>query len=142
MGISRVHAANAARVVAMVMAGAVGWMCLGCASTGGASGGEGATEENPVFHQVTEADVRAVESKEPLSSDGALLYVNGMGCPLCATNIDRLLARKRSISTAVIDLGAGTVLVGFEGGRAKPSPYDLREWVADAGFTLVKVVPQ
>lgn len=110
---------------------------------GCASGRTGpAPEEEGVVHTATPEESKALDSRAPMTSAGALLYVNGLGCPLCATNIDRLLLRKRAIDTAIVDLGQGTVLVGFAAGHDKPSPHQLKEWVKDAGFTLVKVVPQ
>lgn len=130
-----------ARMGSMTCVGLVGVLMAvgGCASgQGGAQG----PEEESVIHTATPEESKALDSRAPMTSAGALLYVNGLGCPLCATNIDRLLLRKRAIDTAIVDLGHGTVLVGFADGREKPSAHQLKEWVKDAGFTLVKVVPQ
>ncbi len=122
----------------------VGLACMLMAVGGCASGRGGAQgpEEEGVIHRATTEETKSLDSRAPMTSAGALLYVNGLGCPLCATNIDRLLLRKRAIDTAIVDLGQGTVLVGFAAGHDKPSPHQLKEWVKDAGFTLVKVVPQ
>jgi len=92
-----------------------------------------------VTHDVSAGDRDSLSSKQPIAGNAAVLYVNGLGCPLCATNIDKQLLRSRGIKSATVDLGAGTVLVDFREGAARPSPYQLKEIVADAGFTLMKV---
>lgn len=114
-----------------------------------ACGGEKALTTTPdpdapqgVTHQVSENDLASLSSKQPIAGNAAVLYVNGLGCPLCATNIDKQLLRSRGIGSAAVDLGAGTVLVAFRDGATRPSPYQLKEIVADAGFTLMKVEPR
>lgn len=111
-----------------------------CVLSGCASGqrAEGEYEENPVFHQSSAADADALKSAAPLTSERALLYVNGMGCPLCATNVDVQLKRIRGVEDATIDLGAGTVAISMPG-QTRPSPKRLADAVADAGFTLVRI---
>lgn len=109
----------------------------GCASTP-SGGGTEATEENAVVHQATEADLAAIKSKDPISAESAVLYVNGLGCPLCATNVDRQLLRLRGVKTAVVDLSSGTVTIGLTGER-RPSPATIGAAVEDAGFTLVRI---
>lgn len=122
----------------LAMAACVALISLvaGCASPQG-----GATEENAVVHTASAAERAATRSKEPITADSALLYVNGLGCPLCATNIDMQLLRMRGVEGATIDLGSGTVLVSLAGER-RPSPHDFSETVLDAGFTLVKIEPR
>lgn len=122
---------NIRRVLSIAVIAAV---MGGCA----AGGSEPQYEENAVIHQVTAADTELAKSKEPLASTGAVLYVNGLGCPLCATNVDKQLARVKGVSTIETDLSHGLVTVGFVG-SVKPSAYQLGEAVADAGFTLVKI---
>jgi len=113
----------------------------GCASTPGSGGDAEATEENAVVHQPTEADLAAVKSREAIATDSAVLYVNGLGCPLCATNVDRQLLRLRGVKTAVVDLSSGTVTIGLTGEK-RPSPATLSAAVEDAGFTLVRIEPR
>jgi copper chaperone CopZ len=107
----------------------------GCASSGG---GEPEYEENAVIHTATPEELASVKDRTPIAADSAVLYVNGLGCPLCATNVDKQLLRVDGVSTAVVNLGDGTVTVGMIG-KERPSAHDLAESVADAGFTLVKV---
>ena len=91
-----------------------------------------------VTHSVTPADEAATHSREPVTGREAVLYVNGLGCPLCATNIDRQLERLPGVAGVQVDLSVGKVTLAFEGDR-RPSPHQISEAVEDAGFTLVKV---
>ena len=96
-------------------------------------------EEKYIEHHVSADDIAYAKSKAPIESDGVLLYVNGMGCPLCASNIDKQLVRVAGVKTVKVDLGQGHVTLGLTPGAKHPSPYTLGEAVEDAGFTLVKV---
>lgn len=106
----------------------------GCAGTGNTA----QPEEHYINHEVSDSDKALAQSKAPLTGDSALLYVNGMGCPLCASNLDMQLERVKGVTKVFIDLGQGTASVTFAGEK-RPSPYQLSEAVADAGFTLVRV---
>ncbi len=110
-------------------------LLVGCASTGGAGA---VNQENAVVHQVSVEDEAATHSKEPLTGESAVLWVNGLGCPQCATNIDFQLKRIRGVSDVYTDLSDGKVTVALARGT-KPSPYRLSEAVKDAGMTLVKI---
>jgi copper chaperone CopZ len=115
----------------------------GCASSGSqAAKGSAATEpeyeEGAVLHQGTAADKAALASKTPLESSAATLYVNGLGCPLCATNVDMQLKRVPGVSNMQVDLSTGKVDIAMAG-PVKPSPKRLADAIADAGFTLVKI---
>ena len=112
-----------------------------CGGGGGAKGvaGKDAYEQHPITHSVSAAEVAFAKSGAPIAADSALLWVNGMGCPLCASNIDKHLLRLPGVSKADVDLGQGTVTLGLKPGAAHPSPARLGEAVEDAGFTLVKV---
>lgn len=119
----------------VVLAGAA--MVAGCASTSGGSGAA-VNQENAVVHQVSAEDEAATHSKEPLTTQSAVLWVNGLGCPQCATNIDFQLKRLRGVNEVYTDLGSGKVTVSM-GSGTKPSPYRLSEAVKDAGMTMVKI---
>lgn len=105
---------------------------VGCASQGQAY------EEKPVNHQTTAEDLAYVKSDKPLTGTSATLWVNGLGCPLCATGIDLQLARLPGVSNVKVDLSVGRVELVL-GPKAALSPARLSEAVEDAGFTLVKV---
>lgn len=96
-------------------------------------------EEKPINHSVTPEDIAKAQSKAAIAADSAVLYVNGMGCPLCATNINMQLERVPGVSTVAVDLGVGKVTLGLLPGAKHPSPHTLGEAVEDAGFTLVKI---
>lgn len=102
-------------------------------------GSRKASMENPIVHHVSEADMAYAKSNSPIESGSAVLWVNGLGCPLCATNIDHQIARVKGVSKVNVDLSAGKVDVGFDSGSEHPSPASLGEAVEEAGFTLVKI---
>lgn len=112
----------------------------GCAGGGGGGGGAGATAaaEEGVIHKTTAEERAFLKRTEPLTADRIVLHVNGMGCPLCVTNVDKQLLRLKGVKAVQVDLGAGTVEVGLEGSE-RPSPARLEHAVADAGNTLAKI---
>lgn len=75
---------------------------------------------------------------EPIAGDAAVLWLKGMSCPLCATNVDKQLKRLEGVKSAAIDLGNGTVTLRLEG-STRPSPRRLAEAVRESGFTLEKI---
>lgn len=95
-------------------------------------------EEDAIVHTVTDEDRAVAASKEPIAADSAILWVNGLGCPQCATNIDLQLERVIGVKSTNVDLSNGKVTVGLAGNN-RPSPARLGKAVHDAGFTLVKV---
>jgi copper chaperone CopZ len=97
-----------------------------------------AVEENAIIHTVTDADLARADSKEPLPGVAATLWVNGLGCPQCASNIDQQMLRTEGVTSVRTDLGEGKVYLTLTG-KNNPSPHTLSERTLDAGFTLVKV---
>jgi copper chaperone CopZ len=108
----------------------------GCASTPASSASK--MEENAVNHVVSQADIAATHSKEPLKASGAVLWINGLGCPQCASNIDLQLKRLDGVLVSPADLSTGKVDVSFIG-KTKPSPQQLADATTEAGFTLMKI---
>lgn len=132
--------------VVVIGVGAMLALLPGCASqpTGsqGASAGAAASgTPEGVVHTVTEADLAATHSREPLRGDSAQLWVNGLGCPQCATNVDFQLKRIRGVEEVRTDLSTGMVSVSFFG-KDRPSPQRLSEAMKDAGVTLVKIASE
>ena len=72
---------------------------------------------------------------EPITAPTATLIVYGMGCPLCANNVDKELLSVPGVSSAVIDMGNGTVKLTFTEGN-RPTPNRLAQSVKNAGFTF------
>lgn len=73
-----------------------------------------------------------------MTGSGAVLWINGLGCPQCATNIDLQLKRVGGMQITPADLSTGKVEVLFVG-KKKPSPKQLAEAATEAGFTLMKI---
>ncbi|MDX2148511.1 MAG: heavy-metal-associated domain-containing protein [Planctomycetota bacterium] len=134
--------ATASRPAALIFTGLLFATSLG--AVGGLAGCASAPayEEKPVTHAATEADLAYVHDTTPIQSDGAILYVNGMGCPLCATNVDIQLKRLRGVQSADVNLDTGRIVVNFKPDGPRPSPKQLADAVEDSGFTLVRVEPQ
>src|SRR4051794_34260547 len=99
-------------------------MVNGCQSTG-TSGPKAAS---PTTMSATTAT--------PLPGDSATLTVFGMGCPMCAKNIDRQLLHVRGVEKVDVDLGDGAVAVKFAPG-AHPDREQIVAAVEASGFTLV-----
>jgi copper chaperone CopZ len=137
MSLKNAFAARAAAttVAAMMM---VAGGCVSSGAKGSAADATPESEENAVVHHVSDADVAATMSTQPLTGSMATLYVNGLGCPLCATNIDLQLKRVNGVEVTKVDLSTGKVDLAMIG-PSKPSPKRLHDAVADAGFTLVKI---
>ena len=95
-------------------------------------------EGQHVEHRATLGDIEFIKSETPLTTDHVVLWVNGLGCPQCASNIDLQLERLPGVDDIRVDLGAGKVDVGLSG-SSRPSPHSFAEAVTDAGFTLVKI---
>lgn len=108
---------------------------LAACSTGG--GRQPEEQLGPVY-TATPEEARYLSGTEPVEAGALTLYVNGMGCPLCATNIDKQLERLDGVGGVAVDLGAGKVGLRVSGER-RTSPKRLRDAVEEAGFTLVKI---
>ena len=74
----------------------------------------------------------------PGTGDGTVtLVVHGMGCPLCANNVDKQLLKIAGVRKVDVNLGSGSVKVQYAGNA--PTKAQLAKAVADSGYTLVKV---
>jgi len=112
--------------------------CLsGCASTPATTDGE--PEKNYIYHNVSAADKAAAASTNGVSANEVVLWVSGMGCPLCASNIDKQIERLPNVTSVKVDLSNGKVRVGMLPNKPHPSPATFGEAIEDAGFTLDKV---
>lgn len=68
----------------------------------------------------------------PIDSPSATLFVKGMSCPLCATNIDRSLLRVEGVHSVDVDMSTGQVKVDFVG-KTRPTRAQLARAVANSG---------
>ncbi len=112
----------------------VALLLSGCASTP-------VTEENAVVHHVSEAETQAAHRKEKLQGTSAVLWVNGLGCPQCATNADLQLKRISGVSNIQTDLSTGKISISMLGGDKNPTAKRVSDAIEDAGFTIVKIKP-
>ncbi|MDP1662934.1 MAG: heavy metal-associated domain-containing protein [Phycisphaerales bacterium] len=120
-------------------------LLAGCAGSGGATTSSAANADQPAApgaavtaaHTVSAADTVRLSDTAPLQSDRVRLYVNGMGCPLCVTNVDKQLGRISGVRSATVNLGTGTVDVELYS-KNRPSPAQLNKALS-GDVTLVKV---
>lgn len=90
-----------------------------------------------ITHTVSDDDRAFLQTKQPLEADRVTLFVNGLSCPLCASNVDSQLLALKGVSKVVVDLNRGQVDVAMS--DPKPSPWALSNAIDRSGFTLVKI---
>lgn len=118
---------RAAALPAMLVGALAITLTAGCASTG---------DTGPS----NAGSTSAADTTEggPIASPGATLVVHGMGCPLCANNLDLELAALDGVTAVLIDLGSGQVQMGVAPG-ARVARSAIASTVEDAGFTLKSI---
>ncbi len=84
------------------------------------------------------ADSLDAASTVPINASTAVMVVHGLGCPLCAHNLDEQLAAIGGVRDVQVNLGTGEITVGLEGDK-RPSPAQLAAAVDRSGFTLVRI---
>jgi copper chaperone CopZ len=118
------------------LAGALIVFLAGCSS--GQSDPNAQTDRTDAARGPEVADRRG--DPAPIADASATLWVRGMSCPLCATNVERELKGVPGVTGVAVDMSDGKVSVGFgaiEAGR--PSRRDLARAVARSGFTLARI---
>jgi copper chaperone CopZ len=117
----------------------LGLLAAGCQSGGAPRASETASSA-PAATSAGEASLTtiALTDPAPLKSDSATLTVGGLGCPLCANNIENKLGGMTGVQSVSVDLSTGKVKVGFWG-KDKPSPMALAQAVRDSGFTPTQI---
>lgn len=103
----------------------------GCASSA-KDDGQDAT------YTATPEEAKLVASAEPLAAGPVKLYMNGLACPLCATNIDQQLGDLPGIQNIKVDLKTGIVTAAIVGDQ-RPAPKQIAAAADQAGVTLVKI---
>lgn len=110
-------------------------LATACESTPKASG----ASADPAHDAVVATESSAAPASTP-AIDGrtALIWVNGMGCPLCANNVDSQLKKVPGVEDVKINLGTGIVNVRLS--SCGPSTQAQLEQAIDrTGFTLVRI---
>jgi copper chaperone len=79
-----------------------------------------------------------VTSTTPIDASKAVLTVHGLGCPLCAHNVDEQLTAVKGVKDVEVDLGTGNITVGLAD-ASRPTPAQLAAAVDRSGFTLVRI---
>lgn len=105
-------------------------------STPGAESGMGMPPEG-ISHTITDDDRAYLTTKQPLEADQVTLFVNGLSCPLCASNVDSQLLSVKGVSKVTVDLNRGQVDLTLT--DPKPSPWALSNAIDRSGFTLVRI---
>ena len=82
--------------------------------------------------------VAGASSPQPASPGEVVLWVNGMGCPLCANNVDQQLMKLDGVEKARINLGSGQVFARLSP-KSRLTREDFARAVKGTGFTLVKI---
>lgn len=91
-----------------------------------------------VSYTATPEEAKLVASAEPLPAGPVKLYMNGLACPLCASNIDAQLADLPGIQNIKVDLNTGIVTASIVGDQ-RPAPKQIAHAADQAGVTLVKI---
>ncbi len=96
-------------------------LVAGCSST------QPAYERNPEFND-----------SQPLAASAATLTVEGLSCPLCASNIDKQLMEVEGVESVRVNLSSGQVQLALKD-NPRPSRRALADAVDRSGFTLTKI---
>jgi len=92
----------------------------------------------PITTASATAQTAEVGDAAPITTGSATLWVHGMSCPLCATNIDKQLSKVPGVKNVSVDLGSGRVVVDLKD-QPKPSRAALSKAIRDSGFTLTRI---
>ncbi len=88
-----------------------------------------------------QASAIEAEQNDPLTNHReVVLAARGLSCPLCASNVDRVMTMVDGVSSVQTDLEKGHIIIGLEENHAVTRG-QLINAVEDAGFTFVEFVP-
>ena len=79
-----------------------------------------------------------LDDPTPITSPMATLTVHGLGCPLCAGNVDKQLMRVPGVESVKVNLNDGTATVHISP-TVTPTRSQLAKAVYESGFTLIKI---
>ncbi len=116
--------------LALIVSASFGAALVGCASSSPSANHDPASSAAPSTLAASfETD------RSPIQGSLAVLQVGGLGCPLCANNVDESLSAVAGVRDVAVDLGTGRVTVALND-LLRPSRADLAKAVKDSGFTL------
>lgn len=114
------------QIITVLLAAAFAAGLGACATTSGTSRSSSPSADQASFDSA------------PIATPTATLVVEGLSCPLCASNVDEQLLRVPGVRSADVDLGTGRVKVTLaDSGR--PSARALAAAVEESGYTLVDI---
>lgn len=96
------------------------------------------SESQEITYFATPEETQFLKSDQPLPPGRITMSVNGLSCPLCASNVDQQVKRLPGVSNVFVDLAKGRVSATLTGPKT-PSPAQLAKAADDAGVTLVKI---
>ncbi|MBL8877011.1 MAG: heavy-metal-associated domain-containing protein [Phycisphaerae bacterium] len=109
-----------------------------CASDQSAASSSSTDTEQAVTYTATAEEAALIKSDQPLPPGPIVMYMNGLSCPLCATNIDQQVEKLPGVSDVKVDLSTGKVKANLTGPQT-PSPKQLSTAADAAGVTLIKI---
>jgi copper chaperone CopZ len=126
---------NTTRTIAFVLiASSLVWL------TGCASSPERATPGSTTSGAPSGDTTYDLASKTAIPADRVTLHVNGLSCPLCASNVNRQIGALGGVTSTEVNFERGTIELSLTDPR--PSPFALERAIDRAGFTLVGIEPR
>jgi len=122
-------------VRAFAIIASVGAALGGCASSQSTASTD---TEQTITYTATAEETALIKSDQPLPPGPIVMYMNGLSCPLCATNIDQQVEKLPGVSDVKVDLSTGKVKANLIG-PSTPSPRQLANAADAAGVTLIKI---
>ncbi len=85
-----------------------------------------------------QVDLTAVDDEAMPSGPAATMWVKGMACPFCATNLEGQLEKVKGVAKITIDLGTGKIVMVLD--PTMPATKEaLARAVDNSGFTLDRI---
>ncbi len=118
---------------------------VGCQASGPSrSQAMPAHSDGPSHHRSAAADgsiknsAQYLDDHTPVASAQVTLTVHGLGCPLCAGNVDKQLLRVPGVENIKVNLNDGTAVLRVNP-ASPPTRSQLANAIFESGFTLVNI---
>ncbi len=85
-----------------------------------------------------QVDLAAVNDEAMPSGPVATMWIKGMACPFCATNLEGQLEKIKGVKKITIDLGTGKVVMVLDP-TMPATKEDMARAVDNSGFTLDRI---